>query len=76
MLSLYKKIYLIARIPNNKLTLQFVRDLVLQSWGVKMDQANFVACIEAYRVKIRSTKLTNKNGDGDKGFEVQEGLVE
>jgi hypothetical protein len=75
MLSLYKKIYLIARIPNNKLILQFVRGLVLQSWGVKMDWANFAACTEAHREQIRSTKLANKKGDGDEGSDVQEGLV-
>jgi hypothetical protein len=40
-----------------------------------VDWANFVASTEARRAQIRSTKLVNKKGDGDKDFEEREGLV-
>jgi hypothetical protein len=48
-LSLYRRIYLTARIPNNELSLQFARELVLQSRGAKVDWANFAAATEARR---------------------------
>jgi hypothetical protein len=36
-LSLYRRIYLTARIPNNEFSLQFARGLVLQSRGAEVD---------------------------------------
>jgi hypothetical protein len=74
-LSLYRRIYLTARIPNNELTLQFARGLVLQSRGAQVDWANFAASTEARRAQIRSTKLANRKGDGDEGCEGREGLL-
>ena len=58
-LSLYRRVYQMAKIPNDGILLQFVKGLLLHAMERKVDWDGFAVVQEVWWMKVKATKTMN-----------------